>query len=284
MGEDEPQPTVAMEPEDEPQPTVTTEPEEEPQPTVTTQPDESPTPKPTHKLKFIRLQLMKMSSKMRGPVLTWLKGAPSRSAFQKRTAQLIPILQSPSKMALLTDELQAATKDSSSDSDSDTESHSRSNKEKDASYARINFISSKLMKMSPETRGAVQSWLQEATEKSVFQSRTAQLVQVLRSPSMTAELTQWLRRPSTENLIADESQTQAPEESPTQPPGESPTQTMEPEDEPQPTVAMDSEEELQSTVAMEPEEEPRPTLLEFTVFSEPESTEPEEESLLTQTS
>merc|ERR1711964_637589 len=233
MGEDEPQPTVAMEPEDEPQPTVTMEPEAE-LPTVATQaPDESPTPKPTHKLKFIRLQLMKMSSKMRGPVLTWLKGAPSRSAFQKRTAQLIPILQSPSKMALLTDELQAATKDSRSGSDPDTESHSRSNKQKDhASYARINFISSKLMKMSPETRGAVQSWLQEATETSVFQSRTAQLVQVLRSPSMTAELTQWLRGPSTENLIADESQTQT----------------------------------------MEPEEEPRPTLLEFTVFSEPEST------------
>merc|ERR1711964_518180 len=252
MGEDEPQPTVAMEPEDEPQPTVTMEPEAE-LPTVATQaPDESPTPKPTHKLKFIRHQLMKMSSKMRGPVLTWLKGAPSRSAFQKRTAQLIPILQSPSKMALLTDELQAATKDSRSGSDYDPDSHSRSNKEKDASYARINFISSKLMKMSPETRGAVQSWLQEATEKSVFQSRTAQLVQVLRSPSMTAELTQWLRRPSTENLIADESQTQAP--------GESPTQTMEPEDEPQPTVAMDSEEELQSTVAMEPEEELQSTV------------------------
>jgi len=169
-----------------------------------------------------------MSSKTRGAIMAWVQGATTKSAFQERTTHLIRILRSPSKMEQVMHNMHEDDC-SDSDDDSDAESHPRSNGEK--TPTKMNFVSSKLMKMSPQIREVIQFWLHGTTTSPCFRvARTARLIPVLRSPSMTAELMTCLRTPSTDlygesTQTPDESPTEMPDEWTTQTLGETPTQT-----------------------------------------------------------
>merc|ERR1711964_134723 len=80
---------------------------------------------------------------------------------------------------------------------SEEKGHSISNK--------INFISSKLTKMTPKARGVIQAWLQRSTNKSAFKTRTAQLIRILSSPSKTAQLMNRLHADAEESSDSEES-------------------------------------------------------------------------------
>jgi len=171
----------------------------------------------SNKINFISSKLTKMTPKARGVIQAWLQRSTNKSAFKTRTAQLIRILSSPSKTAQLMNRLHADAEESSDSEESSEaedsqaeessgaeysdgeessdadDSHSYSESEMSQDSEKIDYISSKLMNMSPKIRGVVQGWLQRSTCKKAFQDRTRQLIRVLRSPSKTTELMQCLQ-------------------------------------------------------------------------------------------